>query len=369
VHVTNSSQGLLGARTTGREKSLQVVDGHEAMVEAVGTLPLLLHDGSTLYLNNVLYVPSLRINLISVASLEDDGYECLFGNNKCTIKFDDVIIGLAPHRDMLYKLSLNDFPVMNVCDVTNKRRRITTSDNETFSKLWHCRLGHISRGRMERLIKEEILALLDFSDLDHCIECIKGKYVKHIKMTGATCSSGVIEIIHTDICGPFNVKFVDGFNSFITFTDDFSRYGYIYLIHERSEALDKFKVFKSEVENQYNNKINVVCSDRGGKYYGRHTLYGQIPGPFAKFLEENDIVAQYSLPYEPQQNGVTERRSCTLMEMVCSMLSNSTLPLDLWIEALKTAAHIINCVPSKLVHKTPYELWTGRKPSINYLHI
>jgi hypothetical protein len=57
------------------------------------------------------------------------------------------------------------------------------------------------------------------------------------------------------------------------------------------------------------------------------------------------------------------------MEMVHSMLSNSTLPLGLWIEALKTTAHIINRVPSKSVPKTPYELWIGRKPSINYLHI
>jgi hypothetical protein len=78
-------------------------------------------------LNDVLNVPSLRRNLISVASLEDDGYGCLFGNNKCTIKFDDVIISLAPRRDMLYMLSLNDFPVMNVCDVTNKRRRISAA--------------------------------------------------------------------------------------------------------------------------------------------------------------------------------------------------------------------------------------------------
>jgi hypothetical protein len=57
------------------------------------------------------------------------------------------------------------------------------------------------------------------------------------------------------------------------------------------------------------------------------------------------------------------------MEMVRSMLSNSMLPLGLWIEALKTTAHIINRMPSKSVPKTPYELWTGRKPSINYLHI
>jgi hypothetical protein len=75
------------------------------------------------------------------------------------------------------------------------------------------------------------------------------------------------------------------------------------------------------------------------------------------------------LPYKPQQNGVAERQNHTLMEMVCSMLSNYMLPLGLWMKALKTTAHIINRVLSKSVPKTPYELWIGRKSSINYLYI
>jgi transposase InsO family protein len=86
----------------------------------------------------------------------------------------------------------------------------------------------------------------------------------------------------------------------------------------------------------------------------------KVPGPFARFLQENGIVAQYSTPGEPQQNGVAERRNRTLMDMVRSMISYSTLPLSLWMEALKTAIHILNRVPSKLVPKTSYELWTGR---------
>ena len=73
----------------------------------------------------------------------------------------------------------------------------------------------------------------------------------------------------------------------------------------------------------------MVRSDRGCEYYGRHATYGQIPGPFAKFLQENGIVTQYSTPGEPQQNGVDERRNRTLMNMVRSMLSNSTLPVSL----------------------------------------
>ena len=165
------------------------------------------------------------------------------------------------------------------------------------------------------------------------------------------------------------MKSVDGYDSFITFTDDYSRYGYIYPIKERTEALDKFKIFKAEVENQHNLKIKIVRSDRGGEYYGRHTPYGQIPGPFARFLQENGIVAQYSTPGEPQQNGVAERHNRTLMDMVRSMMSYSTLPLSLWMEALKTAIYILNRVPSKSVPKTPYEMWTGRVPSLNHLRV
>ena len=70
------------------------------------------------------------------------------------------------------------------------------------------------------------------------------------------------------------MKSVDGYDSFVTFTDDYSRFGYIYLIKERSEALNKFKIFKAKVENQDNLKIKVVRSDREGEYYGRHTPYG-----------------------------------------------------------------------------------------------
>jgi transposase InsO family protein len=176
-----------------------------------------------------------------------------------------------------------------------------------------------------------------------------------------------LELIHTDICGPFPIESVDDFDSFITFTDDYSRYGYIYPIKHRSESLDKFKIFKAEVENQHNLNIKVVRSDRGGEYYGKHATYGQIMGPFARYLQENGIVTQYLMSGEPQQNGVAERRNHTLMDMVRSMLSYSDLPVKLWMEALKTVMQILNRVPSKSVPKTPYELWAGRKPSLRHL--
>jgi hypothetical protein len=88
-----------------------------------------------------------------------------------------------------------------------------------------------------------------------------------------------------------------------------------------------------------------------------------------RFLQENDIVAQYSMSSDPQQNGVDERRNRTLMDMVRSMLRYSTLPISLWMETLKTIVHILNRVPSKSVPKTPYEMWTDRKFTLNYLYV
>jgi hypothetical protein len=118
------------------------------------------------------------------------------------------------------------------------------------------------------LIKNDILHSLDFSNSDYCIDCIKGKYAKQIKKGEAKRSAEILESIHTNICGLFPVKSVDGFDSFITFMDDFLCYRYIYPIKERSEALDKFKIFKAEVENQHDVKIKVVRSDHGREYYG-----------------------------------------------------------------------------------------------------
>ena len=75
------------------------------------------------------------------------------------------------------------------------------------------------------------------------------------------------------------------------------------------------------------------------------------------------------MPSTPQQNGVSERRNRTLLDMVRSMVSNASLPISLWTYALKTAMYLQNRVPSKAVQKTPFELWTGRKPSLRHLHV
>ena len=142
---------------------------------------------------------------------------------------------------------------------------------------------------------------------------------------------------------------------------------HLYLLCSKDEALNAFKVFKAEVENQCGKHINIVRSNRGGEYYGKYTENGQALGSFAKFLQENGIVAQYTMTNSLDHNGVAERRNRTLMDMVRSMRSNKKLPQYLWTEALKMVLYILNRVPTKAVPKMPFELFKGWKPSLRHI--
>jgi transposase InsO family protein len=164
------------------------------------------------------------------------------------------------------------------------------------------------------------------SDLGPCIECAKDKQTSMRKYT-ANRMTNVLELIHTDICGPFPTTTRNGHVHFISFINNYSRYGYIYLIKEKAQVLDTFKSFKFEVELQLNKMIKGIRSDRCGEYYGRSDGSGeQCSVPFAKFLEDNGIVPQYTMPGSPAMNGVAERRNRILMDMVRNMISHTSLP-------------------------------------------
>ena len=94
---------------------------------------------------------------------------------------------------------------------------------------------------------------------------------------------------------------------------------YLYLLCSKDEALDALKVFKAKVENQCGKHIKIMRSYKGGEYYGKYIENGQAPSSFVKFLQENGIVAQYTMPSSPNQKGVAERRNRTLMDMVRSI--------------------------------------------------
>ena len=370
THVTNTMQGFLTTQTTNpNEKFVLMGNRVKAPVEAIGTYRLILDTGHFLDLYQTLYVPSVSRNLVSISKLDVSGYNFKFGNGCFSLFKHNNFIGSGVLCDGLYRFKLDVSFAETLMTLHNGIGTKRSLVNESSSYLWHKRLGHISKERIERLVKNKILLNLDFTDFGICVDCIKGKHTSHTNKNSATRSTQLLEIIHTDISGPYDIPSFGGEKYFITFIDDFSRYGYIYLLHEKSQSVNALEVFVNEVERQLDRKVKIIRSDKGGEYYGRFTENGQCPGPFAKFLESRGICAQYTMPGTPQQNGVAERRNRTLMDMVRSMLSYSSLPSFLWVEALKTAMYLLNRVPSKAVPKTPFELWTGRKPSLRHLHV
>ena len=128
----------------------------------------------------------------------------------------------------------------------------------------------------------------------------------------------------------------------------------------KSEAFEKFKDFRAEVEKQLSKSIKSLRSDRGGEYLSEE---------FQDYLRENGIVSQWTPPGTPQHNGVSERRNRTLLDMVRSMMPGTDLPLSFWGLALVTATFLLNQVPSKSVSQTPYELWSGKRPSLSHLRV
>ena len=90
------------------------------------------------------------------------------------------------------------------------------------------------------------------------MDCIKRKQTKHISKRSATRSTRLIDLIHTDICGPFDVPSWGGEKYFITFIDDHSRYCYLYLLYEKSQTVDVLQTFITEVERQLNRKVKVI---------------------------------------------------------------------------------------------------------------
>jgi transposase InsO family protein len=365
IHISNSLQGLQNLRKpVGSEQSILSGNKMGSHVEAIGTCYLTLSSGFVLELEKTFYVPSFSRNLISVSRLVPFGYSFNFSEIYFSLFYKSDCVGNGILSDGLYCINLQNNVIYDSMHVNTGTKRCVINDDS--SKLWHRRLGHISIERIKRLVNEGVLNTLDFTDFETCVDCIKGKQTNKSKK-GANRSSGILEIIHTDICSPDMDS--HGQRYFISFIDDYSRYMYLYMLHNKNEALDAFKIFKAEVEKQCGKQIKIVRSDRGGEYYGRYTEDGQAPGPFAKFLQEHGIVAQYTMPGSPDQNGVAERRNRTLLDMVRSMLSSSNLPKSLWIEALKTTVYILNRVPTKVVPKTPFELWKGWKPSLRHMRV
>ncbi|GKB39195.1 retrotransposon protein, putative, ty1-copia subclass [Tanacetum coccineum] len=345
THICNTTQGLRASRKLKPGAlSLYVGNGQREAVEAIGNFDLSLPSGLVIVLNNCHYAPSITRGVISVSRLYEDGFINRFVNNTIQVSRNNMVYFSAIPRDGIFEIDLSNSYAneSSIYTVSNKRAKLDLDS----ALLWHCRLGHISKKRIEKLQHDGLLNSTDLRAFEKCVPCMSGKMARKPYTHQVERAKDLLGLIHTDVCGPFKITSRQGASYFVTFTDDFSRYGYVYLLKHKHEVFETFKVFQKEVENQLGKTIKSLRSDRGGEYMSQE---------FLDHLKDHGIIAHRTPPYTPQHNGVSERRNRTLLDMVRSMMSQTTLPKSFWDYALETAARILNMVPTKKVEKTPYE--------------
>lgn len=304
--------------------------------------------------HDVLYVPDLTTNLLSVSQLIQMGNTVEFELNCCKIfNSRHELIATADLKDGVYKLN-----------ILRSGKCLLAPSNTVSGEIWHRRFGHINSDYLNKMKKGAVSGLnypgtVDVS-LQNCEVCCEGKQHRLPFKHRGTNARELLEIVHTDVCGPMENRSLGGAKYFVTFEDGFSKMAFVYFIKSKDEVFNCFKSFKSMTENQTNHKIKTLRSDNGGEYCSKE---------FKLFLEKSGIVHQKSNPYTPEQNGISERLNRTIVEKAKCLLYDTDLKKSFWAEAVNTAVYLRNRSLVAGLQKTPFEVWTGSKPDVSHLRI
>ncbi|CAL9026795.1 unnamed protein product [Prunus brigantina] len=354
-HMTGNKELLIdiNPNVTGK---VQMPTGELVSIAGMGTLVLDTNFG-TKHIKEVMYLPGLRENLLSVGQMDEHGYHLVFGSNMCSI-FDDaslenLIMKVEMRKNRCYPLSLSSNSYVAL------RAGVSHS-----TWLWLKRMGHLHFKGLSQLKENEMVhGLPHLEAVDGvCGGCQLGKQHREwFPKNQAWRARTPLELIHMDLCGPMQNESLAGNKYFMLLIDDFTRMTWVYFLRYKSDALNCFRKFKSMVELQSGYKVKCVRSDKGGEF---------TSSEFNKLCEDAGIQRQFTMAYTPQQNGVVERKNRIVVEMAKAMLHEKGLPYYLWAEAVHTAVYLLNRCPTKALRdKTPFEAYSTRKPGVAHLKV
>ncbi|CAL8097191.1 unnamed protein product [Prunus armeniaca] len=252
--------------------------------------------GVTRYIKEVMIVPGLDENLLSVGQMVEHGYWLVFGDYMVDIygdkQMEDPIASVPMKENICFPLSLEYVnPLM--------ANRVTVEES---SWVWHRRYGHLNYINLMLLQEKEMVKV-------HREPFDKEK---------AWRASQALELIHYDICGPMQITTFGGNRFFLTFIDDHTRICWVLFMQHKSHVFNIFKRFKSMVELQSDYQIKKFRSDRGEEYTSLE---------FSKLCEDMGLERQLTPAYSPQQNGVAERKNRTVIEVARTMMFEKKIPL------------------------------------------
>ena len=305
-----------------------ILMGDDTPVEVTGQGRVELQHGS---FENVLHIPKLSVNLLSIYQITHSGTgkRVEFTPDSATI-YDmhdnsKISIGEANDQSRLYTFS-------KFIAKSDSALLLTHADDD--SRIWHERFGHLNFKYMQQLCKQGMvkgLPNIHFSK-GVCQGCVIGKHPQEKFEKGkAWRASSPLELIHSDLMGPFPNPSISKARYVLTFIDDFSRYTWVYFLMQKSEVFENLKDFKALVENQSGRKIKILRTDNGGEYVNKYVQH---------LCSQSGIQLQHIVPYSLQHNRVAEQKNISLKEMATCMLHARPLPSKLWVEALNCANYI-----------------------------
>ena len=310
----------------------------------------------------VWHIPKLSRNLFSVGRFTKDVGAVTFESEGCYAETKGLKWKIGAREGKgLFKLCMTPMPV-NEANVTISMG----CHGDTTSYLWHLRLGHIGHGGLDAIIKKDYgvgINLKSVKPWGMCDGCSLGKQTRlSYAKSSPNRAKQVLEVIHSDVCGPMHTTTFSGKRYFVTFIDDKSHFCMVYLLRNKSEVASKFVDFVALAEMQTGKRVETLRSDNGGEYTSQ---------AMAKFCSSRGIMQKFTPPYTPQLNGVAERMNRTLVECARCMMEHAGLSKEYWGEAVMTATFLRNRCPSRAISldKSPHQIWTGKKPLLGNLKV
>lgn len=339
-------------------------DGESITAEYSGTVKLVSNVNGKLIdcsVENVLLVPELRCNLFSVLRVDEAGMKVSYENGKVIIQRGSDTVASGSRVGKLYRLNL----------FSNKRGAdkalLTCGRIPKNLELWHRRFGHLNAKSLAKMIRSDMVVGMSVKNGEPdksvviCESCVIGKQSRKPFVTREERrSSRVLELVHSDVCGPITPVGLNGMKYFVTFTDDWSHFAMVFLMESKDDVFEYFEQYEALVTAKFGQKISRLRCDNGGEYRSKR---------FDQFCKKRGIQVEWTVPYTPEQNGVSERLNRTLVEKTRSMLTDSGVDKRFWGQAIQTAAFLSNRSPSNAIasNVTPFELWEGEKPNVSKL--
>ncbi|XPS72906.1 hypothetical protein M3J07_005050 [Ascochyta lentis] len=372
-------------------------------------------------LTNVLYVPELGVNLLSLGLITSKGFSLSFNKDSCYInKPNNSVLAKGHYKDGVSVFSANSLD----CSITSNYKTLATintsnteeeqvnsidtsieessnleevatlEDKDNNSKetivlnkntieLAHRRLGHISLSSLKHLKNAttgvDYIDLEDISSasisLDNCISCIQAKLTKNRSIEPSTKVNAYLDLLYIDIGGPITPRTLTGYRYYITFRDSFTKYLEVKLLRSREGIIDVIRTTIEELELEAKNNNSNNSNNTSYPFNNNRVKALQLDNEFKskeleRYLVNKGIKTRFSAPYTPEQNGAAEIINRVLLNKVRALLITSNLPKNMWGETILTATYLYNRTPNSSINfQTPYYLKYKELPNLSNLRI